>query len=58
MQAGEGVIFSMCDYGCLWQGARRDNLASREEIRTAYEWGGNIVAYAVDRLRRVKGPET
>jgi hypothetical protein len=44
-----GVIFSTHDYGCLWQGERRDGTASREEIRTALEWGSNIVAYAMKR---------
>jgi hypothetical protein len=46
VQVGKGVIFSTCDYGCLWQGKRRDRAASREEIRTAMEWGSNIIAYA------------
>jgi hypothetical protein len=46
---GGGVIFGACDYGCLWRGERREGLASREEIRTAFEWGGNLVAYAAQR---------
>jgi hypothetical protein len=46
---GDGIIFSTHDYGCLWQGQRRDGLASREEIRSALEWGYNIVAYASGR---------
>jgi hypothetical protein len=46
---GDGVIYSTFDYGCLWQGERRDRPASREEIRTAMEWGSNIMAYAADR---------
>jgi len=41
------VIWSMCDYGCLWQGERRGRAASREEIRTAIEWGANLIAYAL-----------
>jgi hypothetical protein len=46
---GGGVILSTSDYGCLWQGLRRDGPATREEIRTAMEWGSNIVAYALGR---------
>jgi hypothetical protein len=46
---GGGVILSQCDYGCLWQGERRGRLASREEIRSAMEWGENLVAYALKR---------
>jgi hypothetical protein len=45
----EGVIFSACDYGCLWRGERRGRLATREEIRTAEEWGENLLAYAAGR---------
>jgi hypothetical protein len=48
---GEGVIFSTHDYGCLWQGERRSGAASREEIRAALEWGGNLVTYAMERRR-------
>lgn len=47
--AGEGAILSTCDYGCLWQGKRRGRIASREEIRTAMEWGSNLIAYALSR---------
>jgi len=46
---GGGVIFSTFDYGCLWNGERRGGPATREEIRTAMEWGNNIVAYALGR---------
>ncbi len=48
----DGVIFSTCNYGLLWQGEFRDLVPSREQIRSAIEWGSNIVAYASDRRRR------
>ena len=47
----DGVIFSTYKYGPLWQGQRRDGVASREEIRAATEWGGNIIVYARERRR-------
>lgn len=50
--AGDGVIFSHCDYGCLWQGERRGRPASLEEIRTAIEWGENLLAYAMNRREK------
>jgi hypothetical protein len=50
---GGGVIFSACDYGCLWQGERRGALAAREEIRSAEEWGENLLAYAVKRRQEL-----
>ena len=47
--AADGVVWSGCDYGCLWQGERQDGVPSREEIRAAHEWGHNLVAYALRR---------
>ena len=49
IRLGDGVILCSADYGCLWQGERRDKPALREEIRAAHEWGGNILAYALGR---------
>ena len=51
LKLGEGVIFSTYDYGCLWQGARSGRPATREEIRSAHEWGANIVAAALKRRK-------
>lgn len=49
---GEGVIFSTCNYGLLWQGESREGTPTREQIRSAMEWGDNIVAYARERRRK------
>jgi hypothetical protein len=51
IEVGEGVIFSANNYGLVWQGERRGRLASREEIRSAIEFGGNIITCAVERRR-------
>ncbi|RMF02647.1 MAG: DUF4159 domain-containing protein [Chloroflexi bacterium] len=51
VEAAGGVIFSTNNYGLLWQGERQGRLASREEIRAAVEWGGNIITYAAERRR-------
>lgn len=51
---GDGLILSGHKYGLVWQGERSGRLASREEIRSALEWGGNIMAYAEAR-RRMSG---
>jgi hypothetical protein len=48
----DGVVFSTCNYGLLWQGQLRDGMPSREQIRSALEWGGNIIAYTKDRRSR------
>jgi hypothetical protein len=45
---GEGAILSTSSYGRLWQ---RDANSSREAIRTALEWGANVVTYAAKRRR-------
>lgn len=49
LRLGRGVVFSSFDYGCLWQGERRGGPASREEIRSAIEWGENLLRYALTR---------
>lgn len=49
LMLGDGVIFSSHNYGRLWQGQQRDGTPSREQIRTAMEWGTNIIAYAAYR---------
>ncbi len=49
IQIGEGILFSSFDYGCLWQGKRRGRRATRSEVRAAYEWGENILAWALRR---------
>lgn len=51
IEISEGVIFSTYNYGLLWQGERRGRSASREEIRSATEWGENMITYAVNRRR-------
>jgi hypothetical protein len=47
IRVGEGVIVSTFDYGCIWEGKRRGGDASREEIRSALEWGSNILVSAL-----------
>ncbi|UCC89021.1 MAG: hypothetical protein JSV81_06865, partial [Anaerolineales bacterium] len=47
----EGVIYSACNYGLVWQGEVRDGAPSREQLRSAAEWGANIIAYARRRRR-------
>lgn len=47
-----GVIFSTCNYGRLWLGQAQAGPPAREQIRTALEWGANIVAHAVKRQRQ------
>ena len=51
VQAGEGLLYSTADYGCLWHGERRSGPASREEIRAAHEFGLNVLDWATERAR-------
>ena len=46
---GGGVVLTNADYGCLWQGERRGRPALRDEIRSAHEWGANLLAFAAAR---------
>jgi hypothetical protein len=47
-----GILFSTHDYGCLWAGDQRTGPADRETIRSALEWGQNLLCYAANRRRR------
>lgn len=49
VMAGEGLVISTADYGCLWQGRRRGRPATRAEISAGLEWGENLVAFAQNR---------
>ncbi len=53
-KVGEGVFFSTYDYGCLWDGQRNGQPATREEIRAAHEWGANLIACALARRQQAK----
>ena len=50
VSAGEGVILSGGNYGRVWRGDVEN--ASREVLRSAVEWGENIITYAWERRRR------
>lgn len=52
VRVGPGLIYSTADYGCLWQGERRSGAAGREAIRSAHEFGGNLLAYAEARRQK------
>jgi hypothetical protein len=49
LMATEGVVSSMADYISAWQGLRKDGPANREFIRSAHEWGENLVRMAASR---------
>lgn len=51
--AGGGVVMTTADYGCLWAGDQRNGAASREAIRSAIEFGENLISYAADRRKMV-----
>jgi hypothetical protein len=48
----DGIVFSKARYGLIWRADGSETLPSRERIRSALEWGCNVVGYAVDRRRR------
>ena len=54
LQESGGVIFSSYDFGSVWQGLRRGGPAAREDIRSAHEFGANILAFAAKRQKLVR----
>jgi len=57
VRVGGRVVFSACDYGCLWQGERRSGAATREHIRSAQEWGANLIAFAAQPSAAANGKQ-
>jgi len=51
---GGHIVYSGSDYGCAWQGGHQDEPLSRDIIRSSFEMGANIVAYA--RMVKAGGP--
>lgn len=45
-----GILFSTFDYGGAWKG-EGDEVLGRERIRSAYEFGFNIISWAAQRKR-------
>lgn len=43
---GGNMICSNSDYGCAWEGGHTESPLSREVIRSAFEIGSNVMAYA------------
>jgi hypothetical protein len=45
------IIYSDADYGCVWQGGRREQPVARGIVRDALEFGANIAIYSQRRAR-------
>jgi hypothetical protein len=43
---GNNMVYSASDYGCAWQGGHKNAPLSRDIIRSSFEMGTNIIAYA------------
>ena len=43
---GGHMVYSGSDYGCAWQGGHQNNPLPRDIIRSSFEMGANIIAYA------------
>ena len=50
VKTGRGVILSTYNYGQLWCGEARGRIPKREDIRTAVEWGTNILYYVLSLM--------
>ncbi len=47
--AGEGVVLSTFNYPRTWNGESQGSAPSRETIRSAMEWGENLLAWIAER---------
>jgi hypothetical protein len=51
VQEAGGLVLSQADYACAWKGGNATHPLSRDVIRTAQEFGENLLAYARQRRR-------
>jgi hypothetical protein len=53
MDEDKGLVLSTYDYGGAWQGevSKPDAADARERVRSAQEFGLNVVAFAARRRR-------
>jgi hypothetical protein len=49
LKAGKGIIFSTFHYGGMWNGEAAGRIPNREEIRSAMEFGVNLMFHIVSR---------
>lgn len=52
LHVADGVFLTQADYACLWRGEQFSTPPTRETIRTAMEWGLNLVTWAYVRQAR------
>jgi hypothetical protein len=55
MLLSSGCILSSFNYGGLWSGEGKDRTPTREEIRSASEWGVNLLSYILEMKDKEKG---
>lgn len=49
---GRGLlIISRNDYSCVWSGERRAQRLTRTELREAFEWGANLITFALQQYQ-------
>ncbi len=50
----DGGLLSTYNYGALWSGEGKEAAPERESIRTAYEWGSNLLHFILDFKEKFK----
>lgn len=51
---GDGGLLSTFNYGALWSGEGKETIPTREDIRTAFEWGSNLLHFILDFKEKFK----
>ncbi len=53
--SGNGGVLSTFNYGALWNGEAKDRKPTRGELRTAFEWGSNLLTFILGWKDKYKG---
>lgn len=52
---GNGGVLSTFNYGALWSGESKDRKPTRGDLRTAFEWGANLLTFILGWKDKYKG---
>jgi hypothetical protein len=52
---GNGGVLSTFNYGALWSGEAKDRKPTRGDLRTAFEWGANLLTFILGWKDKYKG---
>jgi hypothetical protein len=51
VEVGKQVVYSAAGYSLAWSGRSASGVSSRSDIRSAHEWGTNLIYYCMEKAK-------